>query len=404
MAVAIEGYTRQSTNGTATSITLVAPSNIIIGELLLLLVGNENSANNEGFDEVTGFTKIIQVGSGTEDTYAGAYWRIADGTEDVSVVVPFLGGDDGFGWYARLSGVAKIANPIANVRTAAAVDSTIPVNGAPNPITGSLDLSLVSFDGSDSGTFTINNSWNKIDQLESPDPSDSGGAASGAFATWLFTVVDSSQHNWTAAVADGIVALAFTIEAIAVSYGSASLKRDRTFEHTTPIITVQPSIKRETKATTYQTISFPMWEQLAFLGKASLNRASLFTVEGLIQDAPITGKASLNRNSSFTVSGDWYSVAVFGAASLLSRSTFVAAGYWYNTGFYGSANITRDSILTAEGVFIGPSYGTILDSLEDKVTLIEDILSEAPTNTDFLKPEDIASFFTASERGILYGL
>ena len=62
MAIVLEGYTRQSTNGTASSITLSTPTGIVPGELLLLLVGNENSANGEGFGLLTGWTRLVNLG------------------------------------------------------------------------------------------------------------------------------------------------------------------------------------------------------------------------------------------------------------------------------------------------------------------------------------------------------
>ena len=51
----IASSTKNSTNGTASSLTLTKPAGVEVGDLLLLLVGNENSANGEGFDTLTGW-------------------------------------------------------------------------------------------------------------------------------------------------------------------------------------------------------------------------------------------------------------------------------------------------------------------------------------------------------------
>ena len=49
-------FTKASTNGTATSLTLSKPAGVNNGDLLLLLVGNENSTANEGFSALAGWT------------------------------------------------------------------------------------------------------------------------------------------------------------------------------------------------------------------------------------------------------------------------------------------------------------------------------------------------------------
>ncbi|MCK5536821.1 MAG: hypothetical protein KAI79_08335, partial [Bacteroidales bacterium] len=73
----IASYNTTSTNGTATSITLSKPANVNDGDLLLLLVGNENATTGEGFDILTGWNLEFNYGSGDVDCYLGLYSRIS---------------------------------------------------------------------------------------------------------------------------------------------------------------------------------------------------------------------------------------------------------------------------------------------------------------------------------------
>ena len=76
-------YTKNSTNGTATELTLTKPIGVANDDLLILLVGNENSADNEGFDTLTGWNLAFNYGSGGVDTYISMYWRILRGPSEL---------------------------------------------------------------------------------------------------------------------------------------------------------------------------------------------------------------------------------------------------------------------------------------------------------------------------------
>ena len=146
--------TTNSTNGTASSITLTKPTGPIAnGDLLLLLVGNENSANGEGFDTIAGWTLELNYGSGGVDCYLGLYSRIADGTEGATIVVPFLGNDDGHGWYHHITGIG--ASPIHLIgNSQELVSNTVTVDAITTTSSNVLAFSAFSFDGSDSDPIT----------------------------------------------------------------------------------------------------------------------------------------------------------------------------------------------------------------------------------------------------------
>ena len=213
----IASSTSNITNGTATSLTLTKPSGVVNGDLLLLLCGNENSAGGEGFDTLTGWTLEFNYGSADVDTYIGLYSRIATGDplEDAPVV-PFLGADDGHGWYLRVTGV-HATDPLRIVGASTEIVSntiTIPALTTDiNPF--SLAMSTISFDGSDSDPVTeTGTGWTLQAFLESPI-GDAGGASSGIYstkpiATASTTTLDSIL-NMGGGQSDGIVGAMFII-------------------------------------------------------------------------------------------------------------------------------------------------------------------------------------------------
>jgi len=235
----IEVFTTNRTEGTASSLTLSKPVGVVAGELLLILVANENSANGEGFGAITsesGWTQIFNYGSGNVDTYIGAYYKIATGTENETVTVPFIASDDGLGWYIRISGV-DATNPIGYVRSATEStnyyvnmvgDYTYPQTDNP------LMIGLASFDGSDGmPLYTSSTGWVNESSIDSPKNSNSGGASSAVF-TSCSTITSSSQQIptlliWsTGSVVDGFIGTLFEIRSPSSLNLEASLSSNST--------------------------------------------------------------------------------------------------------------------------------------------------------------------------------
>ena len=214
----IRDSTKASTDGTASSLTMTKPTGAENGDLLLLLMGNENATSGEGFDPLTGWTLEFNYGSGGVDCYLGLYSRIAtgDALED-SPVVPFGGSDDGHGWYLSIGGV-HATDPVRIIGSSTEVVSNTLTNPSITTDTNiySLVFSAFSFDGSDSDPITeTGTGWTMIDWTESPLGSDAGGASSGAFSTkgidTASTATGDSVWNMGGGQSDGIVGTQFTV-------------------------------------------------------------------------------------------------------------------------------------------------------------------------------------------------
>ena len=104
---------------TSASLTLTIPSGVSDGDLLLILVGNDNGAAGEGFiDNTTGWTLEYSYGDATSDSYIGLYSKIADGTNEDSVTVNSTDSDDFVGWYLHITG-QNATSPVRVVGTSA---------------------------------------------------------------------------------------------------------------------------------------------------------------------------------------------------------------------------------------------------------------------------------------------
>jgi hypothetical protein len=128
-----------------------------VGDLLVMLVGNEESLNSP-FPPYTGWNQAYAFGSTTSDVQFTMYWRIADGTEPATEVVPWGAGavrDAGGGWYLRITG-ATTSNPIylvgVNNDIGNATSNTVP--GLTTTNIDNLVISHLSFDGADGLPFS----------------------------------------------------------------------------------------------------------------------------------------------------------------------------------------------------------------------------------------------------------
>ncbi len=184
----IESYTTSTTEGSASSITMTKPTGVESGDLLLMLMGNENSASGEGFDELAGWTLHFNYGSTLSDQYLAIYTRISDGDSlEDSPVVPFRAGgnDDGHGWYMRVTGQHG-TNPIRVIGLAQEYGGTSSVTVdalTTDTNDDSLAISTVAYDGNDGKPFTeTGTGWTLTDYLQSPLAGGGGGGSSSSYS------------------------------------------------------------------------------------------------------------------------------------------------------------------------------------------------------------------------------
>jgi len=177
----IEGWTVNDTGGaTASSITLSKPSGVQVNDLLLIMVGADNS-NVAGWSTLSGWTQFINFNNSTADADIACYWRIADGTEDATVAVGHPTSCELFGWYIRISG-ANTITPIHLVGTPQGTSGTSHIVFAINTtIDDCLAFFILAFDGGDTTYFNVTGSgWVKGDDQWS---GTSGTDASGCWGS-----------------------------------------------------------------------------------------------------------------------------------------------------------------------------------------------------------------------------
>lgn len=211
----IETYTSNTALGSS-SLALTKPSGVSVGDMLLIIVGNDDATNTQQFDTfVDGdgctWTLIKEQGNAACDCHIAAFYRTADGTEGSSVSVPAQSADDIYGWYIHITGARKLGSPIHKTGQ---VNTT---NGA-NHIYPSLEtvfkdclaFAVFAYDGSDGNPFTVSGTgWSKEDELEAGTGSANG---SGAFAIKEMTDPgDSEDVTFTSSVNDGGCGFQFAI-------------------------------------------------------------------------------------------------------------------------------------------------------------------------------------------------
>lgn len=102
----------------ASSITLTKPGSVAAGDLLLIIVINDAGVSTAQWNNTTlkptGFTFINTAGDANTDCHAGAFWRIADGSEGATISVPCATASDYIGWYIRVTG-ADTTTPVNEI-------------------------------------------------------------------------------------------------------------------------------------------------------------------------------------------------------------------------------------------------------------------------------------------------
>lgn len=174
----------QATSGgstAASSIELVAPSGITAGELLLIIVGNEDSTNTQQFtDNVSGWTLIGESGNLTAAAHIAAYYRVATGGEG-NVTVTAQSSDNIFGWYMRISG-ADTTSPIGVNNFTQSTGNADPhiIPEITTTTANNLVIYGLSFDGGDGDPFAVSgDGWVEQDEQEAGTGTTNGSGTWG---------------------------------------------------------------------------------------------------------------------------------------------------------------------------------------------------------------------------------
>lgn len=340
MAVPVIQDTTTNQGSGLSNLTLTQPDNVVVGELLLLLVMNENNGNGEGWDAITsesGWTQEINQGSSTSDSYIGMYWRIADGGEDATVDVPLnQTGDSACGWYMRISGI----NPSNAINIVGAWAASSNANVTAASVTTDADDCLIfgaySFDGGDSGTITTSGTgWDSATDDQLHESTTSG--ISGAYITKEVASQGASENvAFTAPTNDGTGAIQFAIE------GSS--------DATAPIIT----------------------SPRAYDVSSTGSFLEIVTDEGngIVYWTVSSGSnlTSTQVKAAHQVAGGNYAVSTSGTQSLgTSTGLEQKTNYWFTAvqddNALNESNVISSSFTTSPNVLIFNSWDTVLETV-----------------------------------------
>lgn len=210
----IESYTSNTQTGSS-SLVLDRPDGVSSNDLLILIVGNDDTTNNQQFGTFTEggseWTLIREQGNAACDAHIAAFYRVSDGTEGSTVTVPAQSADDIYGWYLRITGARVIGSPIhkyGQVNTTNGSSHTYP--SLETQFRDCLVFAVFAYDGADSAAFGVSGTgWTKQDELEAGTGASNG---SGAWATRdMETPGDSGDVTFTSSIGDGGCGFQFAI-------------------------------------------------------------------------------------------------------------------------------------------------------------------------------------------------
>lgn len=159
-----------STAAASASLTLTKPTNVEAGDLLLILVGNDDNTATAQWDDVsirpTGFSMINEAGNNTPDTHVAAFYRIADGTETATTSVPAQSADNFWGFYIRVTG-ASTTNPIGAVGSDYAVNNLTnhPISGVTTVVNNALAFYMLAGDAVGTAPFSVSAGWTEASEI-----------------------------------------------------------------------------------------------------------------------------------------------------------------------------------------------------------------------------------------------
>jgi hypothetical protein len=181
-APVIQTYTEKGATGQSTTIELTKPSGVAVGDLLVLLVGNEDTgAAAEFSDNLSGWNFLWDTGNGTSDCHIAAFWRIATGGEGATVTITAASSDYMFGWYLRIDGHNADTPINASGAEQIGSGSSTAIGGVSTDVADCLCIALGAFDGADGVPATVSGTgWSEKDEVGSSGGSSGVGAC---FAT-----------------------------------------------------------------------------------------------------------------------------------------------------------------------------------------------------------------------------
>ncbi len=222
--IAIDTGWTSNTAVPGVTLSLNKPANIVAGDLLLILVGNDNNTATAQWNNTTlkpqGFTLINEAGNATPDTHTAAFYRIANGTESSATSTTAQASANYWGYYIRVTGVDG-NNPIDATSTDYAVNNLLshPITATTTRTDGALAFYLLGGDGGDTFPFSVSGTgWSERAEIQA------GVGALNAAGTWgtrdMTTAGATGNATVLMTVNDGASGFQFALKPSAVSSGS----------------------------------------------------------------------------------------------------------------------------------------------------------------------------------------
>mgnify|MGYP000020221597 FL=1 len=211
----VDNYTSNFSSSTVSSLTLTKPTGVTTGDLLILIVGNEDATSSTTFNAITGFTKRTEYGVGDSGTKFALYTRVADETEGASVSVTVATGNDYIGgWYLRVTNASSAAPIIGTaVGDALGTSTTRDAVATTSTVANSLAFALAAFDGADATWGISGTGWGTT--IPAGQQLATGGGGNGWSGAWVTkeipTIGLTSNATFTSTTDDGLITVQFVI-------------------------------------------------------------------------------------------------------------------------------------------------------------------------------------------------
>jgi hypothetical protein len=206
---------------TVTSLNVTVPLDVVTGDLLVILCGNDSNTTTAQWNDTTlkptGFTLINQISTDVADACCAAFYKVADGSEGGTTInVPAQSTQDMWAGCLVVRH-ADTASPIYGIGTnydnASASSHSIPGVAA---LADTMMVFVASMDGSDTAPYTI--SAGEPDDFIQTAAGNSSTSVGGGFG-WKFIDTTRTTLNQTvvfggAGGADGMSGFQFIIKGV----------------------------------------------------------------------------------------------------------------------------------------------------------------------------------------------
>jgi len=196
-----------------------SPKNAAVGDLLIIVVGNDDATDTVQWDDATykptGFTLIDEIGGAASDSHCAAFYKVVNGTEGSSFTIPSQASQEMYASCILISG--SVGSPSLHLIGAAVADETpapLDITGVNNTIADCIVFYLASYDGGDAGAFAVSGTgWIERAELFS------GTASTDACGVWGTRAMSGTGASGTVSVTpttgDGMYGFQFSIAEIA---------------------------------------------------------------------------------------------------------------------------------------------------------------------------------------------